>query len=356
MWWTILSWTHTSFLLEVRQRLQHITFYIDILQFSINENYDKHKKRSCMEVPYSFMTCPGIEPGFTPWEGVVLTAWPTGRNRGDKIRTCDLCVPNAALYQTEPRLDVFKALRFVLFTSDSYIIAWHWKKCKRFFGKFQFFEKKLFRRIFRVRGIPTKPYFIRKNSDWRALASRLTIGKKNTRKVHRNRKNEKKHENLIQRSIRTLWSWRQILNASICKQYEDAKIIFQYSLLYRTVVQAIDGTNKKAAAFLLLRQPQKEEIYIVNVFETKGRDRQNALPVKYEKVYLVPGLLSCYALQDTGKMCRNIVFDVKKLWNRCRIECSPGRKLLFSGMSFLEWKFRRERRRGGSCRSRLINL
>ena len=62
----ILSWTHTSFLLEVRQRLQHITFYIDILQFSINENYDRYKKRSCMEVPYSFMTCPGIEPGFTP--------------------------------------------------------------------------------------------------------------------------------------------------------------------------------------------------------------------------------------------------------------------------------------------------
>ena len=105
MWWTIRSWTHTSFLLEVRQRLQHITFYIDILQFSINENYDRYKKRSCMEVPYSFMTCPGIEPGFTPWEGVVLTAWPTGRNRGDKIRTCDLCVPNAALYQTEPRLE-----------------------------------------------------------------------------------------------------------------------------------------------------------------------------------------------------------------------------------------------------------
>ena len=108
MWWTIRSWTHTSFLLEVRQRLQHITFYIDILQFSINENYDKHKKRSCMEVPYSFMTCPGIEPGFTPWEGVVLTAWPTGQNRGDKIRTCDLCVPNAALYQTEPRLDMIR--------------------------------------------------------------------------------------------------------------------------------------------------------------------------------------------------------------------------------------------------------
>ena len=26
-------------------------------------------------------------------------------SRGDKIRTCDLCVPNAALYQTEPRDD-----------------------------------------------------------------------------------------------------------------------------------------------------------------------------------------------------------------------------------------------------------
>ena len=95
-------------------------------------------------IPYSFMTCPGIEPGFTPWEGVVLTAWPTGRNRGDKIRTCDLCVPNAALYQTEPRLDVFKALCFVLFTSDSYIIAWPWKKCKRFFEKISIFWKKVF--------------------------------------------------------------------------------------------------------------------------------------------------------------------------------------------------------------------
>ena len=85
------------------------------------------------------------------------------------------------------------------------------------------------------------------------------------------KKIEKKHENSIQRSIRTLWPWRQILNASICKQYEDAWIIFQYSLLYRTVFQAIDGMNKKTAAFLLLRQSQKEGIYIVNVFKTKGR-------------------------------------------------------------------------------------
>ena len=159
MWWTILSWTHTSFLLEVRQRLQHITFYIDILQFSINENYDKHKKRSCMEVPYSFMTCPGIEPGFTPWEGVVLTAWPTGRNRGDKIRTCDLCVPNAALYQTEPRLDVLE--RFVLRCLPATCIYYHdsEKNASVFLRKFQFFQKKFFRRIFRVRRNPRKALF-----------------------------------------------------------------------------------------------------------------------------------------------------------------------------------------------------
>ena len=39
------------------------------------------------------------------------SSWPLDQqalvciSRGDKIRTCDLCVPNAALYQTEPRLD-----------------------------------------------------------------------------------------------------------------------------------------------------------------------------------------------------------------------------------------------------------
>ena len=76
------------------------------------------------------MTCPGIEPGFTPWEGVVLTAWPTGRvpNRGDKIRTCDLCVPNAALYQTEPRLDT-------LLSSVSLLsIPLIGEKCKHYFS------------------------------------------------------------------------------------------------------------------------------------------------------------------------------------------------------------------------------
>ena len=28
------------------------------------------------------------------------------RGRDDRIRTCDLCVPNAALYQTEPHLGI----------------------------------------------------------------------------------------------------------------------------------------------------------------------------------------------------------------------------------------------------------
>ena len=55
------------------------------------------------------MTNPGIEPGFAPWEGAVLAAWPIGlKNRGDKIRTCDLSVPNAALHQTEPHLEKIK--------------------------------------------------------------------------------------------------------------------------------------------------------------------------------------------------------------------------------------------------------
>ena len=31
-------------------------------------------------------------------------------NRGDVIRTRGLCVPNAALYQTEPRLDTFGSI------------------------------------------------------------------------------------------------------------------------------------------------------------------------------------------------------------------------------------------------------
>ena len=222
-----------------------------------------------------------------------------------------------------------------------------------FWKNFNFLKKSFFGESSGIKKNLTKPYFIRKNSNRWVWESCAASRKKNVRKVHRNQKNRKetwKFNSKIDKNTMTLTADPK------CKQYEDAWIIFQYSLLYRTVFQAIDGMNKKTAAFLLLRQSQKEGIYIVNVFKTKGRDRQNALPVKYEKVYFVPGLLSCYALQDTGKMCRNIVFDVKKLWNRCRIECSPGRKLLFSGMSFLEWKLRRERRRGGSCRSRLIKL
>ena len=34
--------------------------------------------KKCCCITQQQVTCPGIEPGFTPWEGVVLTAWPTG--------------------------------------------------------------------------------------------------------------------------------------------------------------------------------------------------------------------------------------------------------------------------------------
>ena len=51
--------------------------------------------------------------------------------RGDRIRTCGLCVPNAALYQTEPRLEV---------NVDYYIM--YFGKVKHFFRLFSiFFEK-----------------------------------------------------------------------------------------------------------------------------------------------------------------------------------------------------------------------
>ena len=40
--------------------------------------------------------------------------------------------------------------------------------------------------------------------------------------------------------------------------------------------------------------PVKWGIYFIDVF--RGRDRQKLPPVKYEKVYFVPGLLSCYDL------------------------------------------------------------
>ena len=113
----------------------------------INENYDRHKKRSCMEFHTASWPVRESNPGLRRERA---SSWPLDQqaliciSRGDKIRTCDLCVPNAALYQTEPRLDVFKALCFVLFTSDSYIIAWPWKKCKRFFEKISIFWKKVF--------------------------------------------------------------------------------------------------------------------------------------------------------------------------------------------------------------------
>ena len=42
------------------------------------EAYEVSKNAAAKYAPA--MTSPGIEPGFTPWEGVVLTAWPRGLN------------------------------------------------------------------------------------------------------------------------------------------------------------------------------------------------------------------------------------------------------------------------------------
>ena len=54
--------------------------------------------------------------------------------RGDKIRTCDLCVPNAALYQTEPHLEVRPK-------ADLNIIVNQTAKVKRNFRKNKLFKK-----------------------------------------------------------------------------------------------------------------------------------------------------------------------------------------------------------------------
>ena len=51
--------------------------------------------------------------------------WKLIFSRRDKIRTCDLCVPNAALYQTEPRLDVLlpETLKVTARTADGEVMA-----------------------------------------------------------------------------------------------------------------------------------------------------------------------------------------------------------------------------------------
>ena len=48
--------------------------------------------------------------------------------RDDRIRTCDLCVPNAALYQTEPHLDTSILI-------DLYIISRDFRFVKGFLKK-----------------------------------------------------------------------------------------------------------------------------------------------------------------------------------------------------------------------------
>ena len=51
--------------------------------------------------------------------------------RDDRIRTCDLCVPNAALYQTEPHLEMSCNI------CNANIISYPDKKIKGFLKKIQ---------------------------------------------------------------------------------------------------------------------------------------------------------------------------------------------------------------------------
>ena len=128
-----------------------------------NSRAMKHRtKKKLYGTPYSFMTCPGIEPGFTPWEGVVLTAWPTGldlyksRRQDSNLRPLRperSALPNWAT----PRC----SWAFVLCCLPATRIYYHdsGKNASVFLRKFQFFPKKFFRRIFRVRRNPRKALF-----------------------------------------------------------------------------------------------------------------------------------------------------------------------------------------------------
>ena len=57
-------------------------------------------------------------------------------NRSDVIRTRDLCVPNAALYQTEPRFDVWYVQQKSLYRKALKMSIKMSQKLKIFLGKF----------------------------------------------------------------------------------------------------------------------------------------------------------------------------------------------------------------------------
>ncbi len=73
----------------------------------------------CIKKHWVFQ-CPPVSPIFP--------------NRCDKIRTCDLCVPNAALYQTEPRNEIYTAVH--VFWTATYILYWIFKIMQVFFHLF----------------------------------------------------------------------------------------------------------------------------------------------------------------------------------------------------------------------------
>ena len=159
MWWTIRSWTHTSFLLEVRQRLQHITFYIDILQFSINENYDRYKKKKLYGSSIQLHDLSGNRTRVYAVRGRRLdrlTNRPESRRQDSNLRPLRperSALPNWAT----PRC----SWAFVLRCLPATCIYYHdsEKNASVFLRKFQFFQKKFFRRIFRVRRNPRKALF-----------------------------------------------------------------------------------------------------------------------------------------------------------------------------------------------------
>ena len=109
----------------------------------INENYDRYKKRSCMEFHTASWPVRESNPGLRRERA---SSWPLDQQAGIEATRFELAT-SASRTQRSTKLShasMFLSVCFALFTSDLYIIAWPWKKCKRFFEKISIFWKKVF--------------------------------------------------------------------------------------------------------------------------------------------------------------------------------------------------------------------
>ena len=125
----------------------------------INENYDRYKKRSCMEFHTASWPVRESNPGLRRERA---SSWPLDQQAGIEATRFELAT-SASRTQRSTKLShasMFLSVCFVLFTSDSYILSWLRKKCKRFFEKIANFKNEFFQYMGRS---PEMPYFMWEN-------------------------------------------------------------------------------------------------------------------------------------------------------------------------------------------------